>query len=350
LSGIACERSVSSAPVVLSDLGSGNLAATEHSTAERLRSATYVSVGVGVFLCVMLVAAVRVRVTSRGSQELACVMALLLLTSALLRRQTRRTRISDLAGAFGINWLGGFVCGAIALAGLHLNFPVADPLLRSADLALGIDAVLVVDALMRQGQWLFSLMAPAYAYTIPLMTLSIFGLVLMGERSEAWRACFCFNRTLLTACLITAMVPAKGLASWFDAELLKHLPDRAARYAFQRFDQFYYGQDPELGVDAIEGVVTFPSFHMIMGLIVLAMWRKNPLALGMASGWFALMVLSTFPYGGHYAVDLVGGLIVWAAWFALSVKIERSASGLVSHGSKRSQGDNPPEFCQSRGR
>jgi membrane-associated phospholipid phosphatase len=289
-------------------------------------------VGAGVLIAAVIVGASGVHATARGSQAVACAMALLLLASAILSGTPKWTRLADFLGSFGINWLGGYACAAIALAGLHLNFPIADPMLRSADLLLGIDGVAIVETLMRQGQWIFSLMAPSYAYTIPLLTVGIMLLALTGDRVETWRACFCFNGTLFSACLLRAVMPAKGLGLWFGPEVLKHLPDRAARYAFQSFDHFYYGADPELSVDAIEGVVTFPSFHIIMGLMVLAMWRKRPLALGMATGWFILMAFSTFPYGGHYAVDLIGGLLLWSAWFALSLKVEQKAASSLQLG------------------
>lgn len=98
----------------------------------------------------------------------------------------------------------------------------------------------------------------------------------------------------------------------------------------RRLIVFYFSADPELGIDALEGVVTFPSVHLITGLIVVAMWRWNVVALALASGWFGFMLLSTLPYGGHYIVDLLGGALVWACWFALS---KRATAAAIDDGS-----------------
>ena len=88
------------------------------------------------------------------------------------------------------------------------------------------------------------------------------------------------------------------------------------------FDAFYAGPDPVLRLDGIDGVVSFPSFHAVMGFITVAMWRHGRIALPLALAWLAFMLLATFPYGGHYVVDILGGLAVWAAWFGLSRRLE----------------------------
>jgi membrane-associated phospholipid phosphatase len=243
--------------------------------------------------------------------------------SAILTRRGLQKQIGDIVGTLGVCWLGGFLGAAIALSGLRLKFPLTDESLRAADLSIGIDGVRIVEALVRQGQWIFTLMAPAYAWTIPLLALSMVVLAATGNRLEAWRAAFCFNALVISSCFIAVFLPAKGLGVWFSPELVYRLPERAARYAFGRFDQFYYGADPVLGVSALEGIVTFPSFHLAMGLIVLALWRENVWRLMIAAAWFAVMLVSTLPYGGHYAVDLIGGALAWVGWFALSRKLER---------------------------
>jgi hypothetical protein len=292
------------------------------TAANRLRGASYVLVAVSLALGALVTILGRLRATPRGMQDVACLVAFLLLVSVIFTRQGIRLKVADTVGTLGLNWLGGFAGAMLSVAGLHLKFPLIDHALRWADLAIGIDPVEIVRSLVRQGQWIFNLMAPAYAYTIPLVTLTTVALVLMGRRIEAWRVSFCFNGTLLSASLIMIAFPAKGVAIWFDQALQHRLPDHAATYWFDTFDLFYYGQDPELSAQALTGVISFPSFHLIMGLIILAAWRKDVALLPLVVAWFVVMVPATFAYGGHYAMDLVGGSLIWAAWFWLSFKIE----------------------------
>jgi membrane-associated phospholipid phosphatase len=217
-------------------------------------------------------------------------------------------------------------CGAIAMLELRLGFRLADATLRSWDKALGVDGIGIVDALERQGHWVFRLMAPAYKLTIHIFFVGLVVLSWRGDRVEAWRAAFCFVGTLLTVCVIAAFAPAKGLGMWAPAELLGRLPDQAMRTFWQHFDEFYFGADPVLRLQVVDGVISFPSFHAVVGFLVLAMWRKNLVTLVAASAWLAVMLVATLPGGGHYFVDLLAGFAVWAAWFASSREIERRAT------------------------
>ena len=239
-------------------------------------------------------------------------------------------RISDALGSFAMAALSGMICGIIAMLELRLHFSIADPMLRSWDLALGIDALTLVDLQLQQGPWLMALMAAAYNYTLQIFFAGVVVLALFGDRIEAWRAAFCFVGTLFTTCLIAIFVPAKGLGVWAPEDLFHRLPSRAMRNFWPHFDAFYYGADPVLQLRAIDGVISFPSFHTVVGFLVLAMWRKRILTLVPAASWLFFMLLATLPGGGHYIVDLIGGFAVWAGWFALSRRIERGAAARYS--------------------
>src|SRR4029078_6996936 len=92
---------------------------------------------------------------------------------------------------------------------------------------------------------------------------------------------------------------------------------------WHHFDDFYFGAQPVLRMQVVDGVISFPSFHAIVGFLVLALRRQRPLTSAAASAWLAIMLVATLPGGGHYFVDLLAGFFVWAAWFALLPLIER---------------------------
>ena len=123
--------------------------------------------------------------------------------------------------------------------------------------------------------------------------------------------------------MIAAFVPAKGLGIWAPPALLGELPARAMRTFWPHFDDFYFGADPVLRLQAVDGVISFPSFHSVVGFLILGMWRKNDWTLIAAGSYLAVMLVATLPGGGHYVVDLAAGFMVWAAWFAWSLRIER---------------------------
>jgi hypothetical protein len=276
-------------------------------------------------LALALGLATSIRADVEGVGPIAWVMAALMIISRLLRGEHGSPRISDSAGALAVAWVGGLGGGVLAVLGLRMHMPIADPLLLRADHALGFDGVAFVGVLVGQGQWLFSIMAPAYAYTMPLVALSMCALAAAGRRVEAWRACLCFNATMLTTCLIAIFTPAKGLGLWAPAQLLAHLPDYAMTYFWGSFDLFYGVEPPVLRLTSISGVISFPSFHAAMGVILMAMWRSSPVARTMACVWTGFMLLGCFAYGGHYLIDLLGGVAVSIGWFALSRYLETSA-------------------------
>lgn len=270
-----------------------------------------------------LTAALNVRVNPEGAALIECGIASLLLVSRLWWRSAGHERLADAFGVVGIVSLGGMACGAFAMLELRLHFPLADPMLRAWDLALGIDGLAITDWIFRHAQWMHLPMALAYNYTIAIFFGGIVILSLIGDRVEAWRAAFCFVGTLFTTCFIAIFVPAKGLGVWASQELFDRLPAQAMRTFWPHFDEFYFGAAPVLRFQVIDGVISFPSFHSIVGFLVLAMWRKRLVTLIPAATWLFFMLPATLPGGGHYVVDLIAGFAVWAAWFALSCRIEK---------------------------
>lgn len=313
---------------------SGSVVAS--ATADRFRErAIYLILGSAIFATILAVAT-HVRVDLHGTASFTFLVALLLFVSRRWRGQKGVSRLADAFGAVAIAGLGGMICGAVAMLVLRLHFPMADSILRSFDLALGFDGLAILDWQLRQGLWLFVPMRLAYIYTLPLFFGGMVLLALLGNRVEAWRASFCFVGTLLTTCIISIVVPAKGLAVWATASLLDRLPVGAMRSFWARFDDFYSGADPILRVQVLDGVISFPSFHAVVGFLTFAMWRKNIWTRIVAGSYLAVMLLSTLPGGGHYVVDLLAGLAVWSAWFIWSRHIELEVAGQARLGIDRS--------------
>lgn len=281
-----------------------------------------------VILTAAIVAAIfavvlEVRIDPEGTTLLDALLALLLWLSRIWWSRTGHQRIADAFGTVALAALGGMVCGAIAMLELRLQFPIADARLHSWDRQLGVDGIAIVRWQTQEANWLFTLMKPAYNYTLQIFFGGLVVLALLGDRVEAWRAALCFVGTLFSTCLLAIFVPAKGLGVWANSELFDQLPAHAMRSFWPHFDEFYYGDNPVLRLQVIDGVISFPSFHSIVGFMTFAMWRKGLWTRIFAGGYLAVMLLATLPGGGHYVVDLIGGLIVWSTWFAVSLKMER---------------------------
>jgi membrane-associated phospholipid phosphatase len=292
---------------------------------DRYRVLSLLLVFTMIVIAALLVLGSGVAADSSGTGLAAQLLAAALLASAVCRANPRLSRMADCCGTLGLAWLAGLAGGMMSLAGLRFHLPLADRSLLQLDQALGVDTPRLVEWLLSQTAWPATI-TMSYNYTVPVICLSLVAQSLAGRRVEAWRAALCFIGALLTVCVISILTPAKGLGMWLSTDVLAQLPNGAARYFWPSFDQFYSpNADPILTLAAIDGVVSFPSFHTVMGLITVALWRHSPVAFGLATAWFVQMMIGTLPLGGHYFVDLLGGAAVWAGWFALSRRLERKA-------------------------
>lgn len=289
------------------------------ATVDRFRQLSMLLIVVAASFAVLLGLAYRVRVNLSGFSTLGLALGGLLFFSNKWWARAGMQRGADALGTVAVMTVGGLCCGAIAMMQLRFGFPMADDMLHRADSLLGLDGLAIAAAMARYDLW-FLILAPVYNFTLQVFLAGLVILSLMNDRVEAWRAAFCFVGALLTTCLIAMPIPATGLVNWADPELLEHLP----RAFLSHFNEFYFAADPELRLQVIDGVITFPSFHAVVGFLVLAMWRTRPVTRVIAAVWLVVELLSTIA-GGHYVVDLIGGFLVWLGWFALSRRIEKSA-------------------------
>jgi len=291
-------------------------------TAERFRHFTSWLVVAAIAVALLLDLGLRTPIDPEGTVVIDWLIASLLLVSRIWWARRGHQRIADALGTVALAALGGMACGAIAMLELQLHFPIADSMLKSWDHALGIDGIAIVRWQLHDGNWLFPLMRLAYNNSFKIFFGGLVLISLLGNRIEAWRATFCFVGTLFTTCMIAIFVPAKGLATWASPDVMAALPPHAMRNFWPHFDEFYFGDHPVLRLQVIDGVISFPSFHSIAGFLTVAMWRKNIVTRLAALSYCGVMLLATLPGGGHYVVDLLGGFLVWLAWFLLSLRVE----------------------------
>jgi membrane-associated phospholipid phosphatase len=296
-------------------------ASDEHET---LRQGTLFLVAVSLVIAVGMLLTERVATDAASLSAAAQGTAALLLSSVILRPRAKLERLADFFGVQGLVALSGFAGGVISLMGLRMHFDLQDEALLAIDRAIGFDAESYIGSVIRAPDLLFQLSGGAYTSTLGILLVSLFIASLIGEQLEVWRAAFCFAGSLMTVCIVSILAPARGVARWLSPELMARLPNGAGRYFWPSFDRFYGGGPVVLCLRSIDAVVSFPSFHIIMGLIIVTLWRKRWATLLPAAAFFVCMAAVTVPLGGHYAVDLIGGLVVWGLWLAISIAVARS--------------------------
>jgi hypothetical protein len=201
---------------------------------------------------------------------------------------------SSVAQSYAFSMIAGFLSyGALAAS----PFPLADGLLSRADAAIGFDWVAWFEWINANPNLHFVL-AKAYL-SIPFQ---IFGLLFYFSYADANRVHEFLLAGILTSfitVLIMVMLPAVGAWSQHNVGIIE----------IWRDDIIALRSHTLLTVSATKGIVSFPSYHTVMGVLLVNMTRGRrlfPPVLALN----VLMIASVLSEGAHYGVDLLSGLAV----------------------------------------
>ena len=172
--------------------------------------------------------------------------------------------------------------------------PLQDWILRDADAYLGMNATAIAEW-CNSIRWMEKASLVAYFSMIPQMMVAI----LIGEREKLMRRMVVCGAV---ACAVFAIVPALGNyaeceAACHNAPIKQHMLDLTS------------GVLTTIRLEACEGIICAPSFHTIMGVLLISAFWKTKLRYG-ALALNLMMIFSTIPTGGHYVVDVIAGLMV----------------------------------------
>lgn len=242
---------------------------------------------------------------------------LLLGLAAFCHMRYEDKRLAHAAAVLGIATLALMTCGVLSNGGLRLRMPLSDPLLATIDASIGIHVGSIV-------RWsaevpiLIDGLAIVYNASHILLTLLICWLIVRKHFAKVWELLATVTLSMQFVALVSILMPAWGAMHHFSLLDLQGngLPLGAGVYHGEAFRHFYEGSDPYLRLTDTSGVVTFPSFHTVLALLIAQALFRTPLQ------WASFVVcgvtiFSTIPIGGHYAVDLAGGAVIWlicATW------------------------------------
>ncbi len=197
-------------------------------------------------------------------------------------------------------WLIFSVAGALLtyLAAAQ-DGPVYDGRLAMADAALGFRFAAWFDFIASYPTVQFAF-AVAYRSLAAQIVLSVLWLSWRGRDDR--NAELLINTTiglLLTAAvffLFPTLGPCVGVPACQDA----YLDDLVG---------LRHGSLPSLDIMLLKGVIAFPSFHAVLAILFTYAHRGSPIYLPVAA-FNGLMLLSIPSEGGHYLVDVLGGIAV----------------------------------------
>jgi membrane-associated phospholipid phosphatase len=313
----------------------------------RLVSAAWIACAA---LVVCTAAVLAISRTPVDPRSFAIVVALLAIPGALyfVYSQLRPDHaVAAVAGVMTIVGVCSFAATVMGLAALRLDIPLIDPTLARADASIGLTSPAFLSWLARH-PLVVHVLGLFYVSAAPAVFVAIPLLMLTRQTWRLWEFAFTFAVTVLATTLIATLFPAIGAVVFYeiDPTILAHLPAGAGRLYVPTFEAFRSGAMRTIDLDHLEGVVTFPSYHAVMALLIAYAWRRLPGA-SLVAAWSALVIVSAVPIGGHYFIDLIAGGALWAAATAAAKALRAASSparATIAQRGRASLGDSGTVF------
>ena len=212
------------------------------------------------------------------------------------------------------------------------SLPLQDAALARLDQALGFDWIGLL-AFMHRWPGFFELMHLIY----PSLNLQMVAVVLLlGFTARlAWLRIYmlAFIFAALITIAISAFVPAEG--AWLHYGITD--PASAMPISHTSWPVFLGLRDGSfrlLMAVGSEGIITFPSLHAALAVILVAAFWPVPIARWVALAINSLMLVATPIDGSHYLVDILGGIGIaafsFAAALALMARLARRPAAIAT--------------------
>lgn len=281
----------------------------------------YLLIGTEFALSTLLALAFGFRTTEPVSflPQLWCVG---LVACGPLARYINHPKLATATETVGLVYGQGIALYALLYPLTAIAAPFADANLDAADRALGFDWPAFAHYVAAH-QWLLNTLIAGYfsfmvqgAFLLPL-------LVYRGLSERVWQMILGLNIALILCILIYPLVPAAGTFVHYGIAMGDYpfIPFRVPWSFAPVIEAIRDNGERLIDRHLLTSFVSFPSYHASSALLFAwAAWPLRWLRWPMLA-LNALMALSALIVGGHYLVDLIGGLAVGVVALALATQI-----------------------------
>jgi hypothetical protein len=238
-------------------------------------------------------------------------LAILAANVAVFRSLRGGERAAALAEGFILLFVFGSGAMILQCAAASLAAPFADDWLARADRFLGFDWVRLW-RFTRAHPSLAAVLLHAYNSIAWQTPVCVILLSLSGRIARCREFLATFAVGFLIGLALFAAFPARGAFAQYGVIDPKKIDFLNQLMALRE------GHVAVLRADQIDGLINFPSFHILTAVLVSYAARGTPLAQ-LVWGLNIVMIAATPVFGGHYLVDCIAG----AAVAALSIAVVR---------------------------
>ncbi|MFZ5674076.1 MAG: phosphatase PAP2 family protein [Pseudomonadota bacterium] len=162
-----------------------------------------------------------------------------------------------------------------------------------------------------------------YYRTPGFCALLFIALVFIGRTERAREFATLLVVGAFISIVVGSLMPAEAaMMRYDDGKLLQIFGASAGVYHMETLQALRGTGNIVLTFGNLPGLITFPSYHTITGLLFAYACRDSLYTLVPASLWTAVMLITTPVYGGHYFIDILAGGAVTLALIAWGAKAE----------------------------
>lgn len=195
------------------------------------------------------------------------------------------------------------------------NLPLANDAVAAVDHALGFDWLRWF-GWVEQHPALRLVLRLAYPSAIAQMVLIACYLSLTGQPARSRELVWTITLSLLMIVPLSGLLPVESAWLYYNVERFFDVASVAD------FDRLRAGQLHDIDLRQLQGIISFPSFHICLGLLFPYVVRKRGRVLLPVALLNAAMILAVPTEGGHFLVDMIAGAAVAAAAAWLTAHIE----------------------------
>lgn len=219
-----------------------------------------------------------------------------------------------LAGALGTTaQITAFaaVGAPLSYLGAATNLPLFDRWFDSADRALGLDWSGML-AWMDTHAALHPLFREIYMSLMPQTVVVVLALAWAGRQSELRNFVLAFILATLTTIVLAALIPAEGVWGYYNLHATEYpnIAPAAHGVHLPMFNGLRDGSFRMLMATGAEGIITFPSLHAALAVILIAALWPLPAFRWIGLAINTVMLVSIPIDGGHYFIDIFAGLVI----------------------------------------
>jgi PAP2 superfamily len=214
------------------------------------------------------------------------------------------------------------------------GFPLYDQAFDAADKALGFDWMTLLGWLNAHATLIVIFRAIYLSLTVQA-TLIVLSLAFAGQLAWLRIFVFAFICAAIVTIAMSCVLPAQGVWSYYD--LGANHPSYAMPVSHASWPVFHGLRDGtyrQLVAEGAEGIITFPSLHAALAVILCVVAWPNRWLRWLIIPTNVVMLAATPIEGSPYIVDVIAGIAIAGLSVAAGVALWRYAASKSSPGER----------------